>query len=132
MKIVRNMDINILDLGEVLVILPKGIHPAWEAGEYHPEPVEVGGFTRFMTKAGREAVRIEPGTGYTLTVSEGSGDRTWNHWDERAPYRSHHGDVFALAVATSNGGGCWFEIGLYPSAGYESRYEARLADELAI
>lgn len=65
----------------------------------------------FKTKAGRDALRITIGDEHTLTFTCGSGDRTWNNWRDRCPSNA----VCAFAVATSNGGGCWFEFILMPS-----------------
>ena len=133
MRIVRQETINIMELGELLVIIPKGISPALDAGEWlDGQPVEVDGFAHVTTRAGRPAIRVAPGVGYALILRQGSGDRTWDDWDQRAPSRSQHGEVFAFAVATSHGGGAWFEVSLTPSAGYETVYEASIADELSV
>ena len=133
MRIVRQETINIMELGELLVIIPKGIAPALDAGEWlDGQPVDCGGFARFTTRAGRSAIRVAQGRGYQLALREGSGDRTWGDWLQRAPSRSRHGDVFAYATASSRGGGCWLEVTITPSAGYETAYEAAIADELAI
>ena len=133
MKRIHNETNNILDLGEVLVIIPTGIVHDLDAGHWlDGQPVEVSGFTRRQTRAGREAVEVQPGTGYTLRLREGNGDRSWGDWNDRAPARSQHGEVFAYAVPTSNGGGCWFEVTITPTAGYETAYDASIADELAV
>ncbi|MDO8669960.1 MAG: hypothetical protein Q7O66_00835 [Dehalococcoidia bacterium] len=134
MKRIEQTDCTILDLGEVLVIVPASVdEPRVEAwGRYTGGTYPVSGFERFTTRAGREAIRVQPGTGFTLRIYDGGGDRTWGDWADRQPWRSEHGDVFSIAVATSNGGGCWFEVGIWPTAGYLSAYEARIADELAV
>ncbi len=131
MKRIHNDQSNILDMGGVLVIVPVGIVHDLDAGNWlSGQPIEVGGFSRRTTKAGREAIDLVAGTGFQLRLREGSGSRTWDGWDDRAPVRSKHGDVFAYAVQTSNGGGCWFEATITPSAGFITAYEAQITDEL--
>lgn len=130
MKIVRQNSVNILDLGEVLAIIPHGISADLDGGGgLYGDSVPCGGFTRRQTKAGREAIDVLPGQGYVLNLRDGAGDRKWNRWSQRRPVRSEHGEVFAAAVSVSHGGGCWFELSIVPAAGYESQYEAGLADE---
>jgi len=132
MKNVRQNSVNILDMGEVLIIIPHGISAELDGGGgLYNESVPCGGFTRRQTKAGREAIDVLPGQGYVLTLHDGSGDRRWNHWDQRRPVRSEHGEVFTAAVSMSHGGGCWFEVTIVPAVGYESAYQASIADELA-
>ena len=127
MRIGTLPDAMIIDLGDTLVVVPSSVQRRLDTDT----PSPCSGFIRFTTRAGRPAIRVVPGTGYILSLVNGRGDRSWNNWDDRQPVRSSHGDVFAVATPTSNGGGCWFEITITPNAGYESRYEASLADELA-
>ena len=131
MKRIQTDSANILDLGEVLVIVPFGIAHDLDAGNWlDGQIIKVGGFTRRTTRAGREAVEVVGGIGYELRLREGSGDRTWSGWDCRRPVQSVHGAVFAHAVATSKGGGCWFEATISPSAGFITAYEREITDEL--
>lgn len=72
-------------------------------------------YNRRTTKQGRPLVSIgAPGrfeTAGTLTWQHGSGCRSWENWDERR-FIEQDGVEFALAAATSNGGGCWLEFTL--------------------
>lgn len=73
--------------------------------EYIEEPVACKA-TAFTTKKGRQAYRITEGDTHTFWIKQGSGDRSWNDWASRRPANA----LYANAVRTSNGGGCWTEI----------------------
>lgn len=60
----------------------------------------------FVTKKGREAVRIGVGDSHIFRYYWGSGDRSWNGWKRRSIANA----LFSEAKATSNGGGCWMEV----------------------
>lgn len=59
----------------------------------------------FITRKGREAIRISNGNSHNFHLYGSSGDRNWQNWSKRRPVNA----VFSKAVATSNGGGCWLE-----------------------
>jgi len=77
-----------------------------------PSPLPDGdwvtcGIRLFKTKKGRDALEIDfNGSREVVRIYSGSGDRSWAGWDHRRPVNA----IFAEAVATSNGGGCWFEV----------------------
>jgi len=76
-----------------------------EKKEYFHKPVDCKAVP-FTTKKGRQACRITEGDTHTFWMQSGSGDRSWNDWASRRPANA----LYANAVRTSNGGGCWIEI----------------------
>lgn len=76
-----------------------------EKKQYIDKPVACKA-TAFTTKKGRQAYRIEEGDTHTFWIKPGSGDRSWNNWGTRRPVNA----LYANAVRTSNGGGCWTEV----------------------
>lgn len=83
--------------------------------------------TQFITRKGREAIKIEKGDTHTISLYSGSGDRSWCDWDDRMPVNA----MFADATATSNGGGCWYECIIMPKGVQEiSTEEAEYMEEI--
>lgn len=81
----------------------------------------------FVTKKGREAVRIGVGDSHIFRYYWGSGDRSWNGWERRRIANA----LFSEAKATSNGGGCWMEVEVLDSKTTPiSAEEQRYIDEL--
>lgn len=69
------------------------------------------------TKAGREIMRLQPGDSHHLRINWRDGDRSWNRWDDYVndlKACSQTEDIFAFAVQTSRGGGCWVEMTIAP------------------
>lgn len=64
----------------------------------------------FITRKGRDAYRVTEGDTHTFWTRPGSGDTSWNDWASRKPVNA----LYANAVRTSNGGGCWREIIIMP------------------
>ena len=61
---------------------------------------------KFITKKGRNAIKIDLGISHTIKIKYGSGDKSWGNWDKRKLVNA----FYAEAVRNSNGGGCWVEV----------------------
>lgn len=66
---------------------------------------------KYITKNGRNAIKICKGVGYKLSRQFGSGDKNWSNWGDRRLV----GDavVVSTAKSTSRGGGCWMELEIW-------------------
>ena len=95
------------------------------------DKIGCGGFSSFTTKKNRKAYRLEAPVGlctHYLEFSRHSGDHTWGGWNRRKPVGY---DCLALAVATSRGGGCWFELTVVRASGYKTAEQAEIEEELS-
>lgn len=111
------------DAPPVLVIIPATV--AVDLRRLRNQ-VECGGYTHFTTRKGRQAIRVLPGEGWTLSRYNGSGSRDWDDWG----YRRRVDGAFSIAVATSRGGGQWEELEIYRESDRTAE-QAAYADELA-
>ena len=65
--------------------------------------------TPFITKKGRNAIRISNGYSHNLSYYRGWGDRSWNNFNDRKIINA----LFSEAVSSTNGGGCWRELHIF-------------------
>lgn len=109
MKTIEMPDGSVIkDLGrnEELVIFSKEIVEQKAAMPSYKYKKYLANCKKFRTKSGRPAIRITVGDEFEVEEGSGEGDRTWGYWERRKPINA----FFAKAVATTNGGGCWYEI----------------------
>jgi len=102
----------IIDGFSKLLVITSGISKDFKYQDHDLEAaVKIAGLleceaTFFVTKKGREAIKIDMGNTHNFYFSSGSCDRNWGKWDERKPVNA----FFSEAISTSNGGGCWAEV----------------------
>lgn len=67
---------------------------------------------KYVTKNGRNAIKIIPGNTYKLSRMFGSGDCNWRNWENRRLVGEEN-VVISTAKSTSRGGGCWQEVEIW-------------------
>ena len=114
MQIHRALNAHILDLRNELVVIPFEVTDPLK----YDEDIKCSGFHSFVTRHGRRAIRVLPGTTYHLKLHAGGDDPTWGDWEHRRPETSVFGPTYGHAVSTNDGNKCWFEILIVPADGF--------------
>lgn len=137
MKKIDLEEIVIYDFKKILIIVPREVidsKPVELKERFlppHNEAWRCGGFRSFVTRAGREAIRVLPGRGFWFCEYYGMGDRSWQGWGARRPAKNSS-EVFATAAANSRGGGVWTEVWIFrDGVSFTSAEVSKVIEEIA-
>ena len=100
----------ILDIGGLLIHVPSSLDGERE----HSTKCFLCSIEEGVTRTGRKILRLRPvqaGSQYYVVWHWGAGDKGWDGWN-RWP---DHPEIKTWAGANSRGGGCWWEVWVFPS-----------------